>query len=83
MNRSHPLGWRAVVVALLLAGALLASGCATVAPPGGPAAAVSRVDPWEGFNRKVFAFNEAVTKCDSNRDGKITETEAKIFAAAH
>lgn len=26
------------------------------------------------------AFNEAVGRCDTNRDGKITETEAKIFA---
>jgi phospholipid-binding lipoprotein MlaA len=36
-----------------LAAALLLSACATTGPatPG---------DPWEGFNRKVFAFNEAV-----------------------
>ncbi len=27
------------------------------------------------------AFNEAVEHCDSNKDGKITEAEAKIFAA--
>lgn len=27
------------------------------------------------------AFNEAVTRADTNRDGKITETEANIFAA--
>ena len=27
------------------------------------------------------AFNEAVARCDSNKDGKITELEAKIFAA--
>ncbi len=26
------------------------------------------------------AFNEAVALCDSNKDGKITETEAKIYA---
>ena len=26
------------------------------------------------------AFNAAVAECDSNRDGKITELEAKIFA---
>ena len=26
------------------------------------------------------AFNKAVAICDSNHDGKITETEAKIFA---
>lgn len=41
---------------LLLATALLAAGCGTVAPrPGDPG-----IDPWEGFNRKVFAFNEAL-----------------------
>jgi hypothetical protein len=27
------------------------------------------------------AFNEAVLRCDTNRDGKITEQEANIFAA--
>ncbi len=27
------------------------------------------------------AFNQAVEQCDSNKDGKITEAEAKIFAA--
>lgn len=26
------------------------------------------------------AFNEAVNRCDTNRDGKITEQEARIFA---
>lgn len=26
------------------------------------------------------AFNEAVTACDTNRDGRITEHEARIFA---
>jgi len=31
----------------------------------------------EGEN---VAFNEAVHKCDTNGDGKITETEANIFA---
>lgn len=44
---------------LLLCGLTLAlaSGCATV--PAGPTA-VSPVDPWEAWNRKVFAFNETV-----------------------
>lgn len=26
------------------------------------------------------AFNDAVSRCDTNRDGRITETEARIFA---
>ena len=26
------------------------------------------------------AFNEAVSRCDTNKDGKVTELEAKIFA---
>lgn len=39
--------------AAVLAAALALGGCATTGPatPG---------DPWEGFNRKVFAFNESV-----------------------
>ena len=28
------------------------------------------------------AFNQAVRRCDTNRDGKITEQEARIFAEA-
>lgn len=27
-----------------------------------------------------FAFNDAVRQCDTNQDGTITETEARIFA---
>ena len=49
---------------LLAAAALaLASGCATV-PAGGaaPAAATHPADPWEAWNRKVFAFNEAIDR---------------------
>jgi phospholipid-binding lipoprotein MlaA len=44
---------RGHAAAAALAAALLLGGCATTGPatPG---------DPWEGFNRKVFAFNEAV-----------------------
>jgi phospholipid-binding lipoprotein MlaA len=37
---------------------LLLSACATVSPPGG--AARNPADPWEAFNRRVFAFNEAI-----------------------
>jgi len=43
---------------------LLAAGCATVPPPAVPGAkavaALSRADPWEAMNRKVFAFNDAI-----------------------
>lgn len=48
---------------LLLAGAaLLTGGCATVGPATGtaPSRATSAADPWERFNRRMFAFNEAV-----------------------
>jgi hypothetical protein len=30
-----------------------------------------------------IAYNEAVRQCDSNHDGLITETEARIFAERH
>ncbi len=58
---------RAAAIALLAAGQVLLGGCATT--PSGPAApggagAVAVVtapaDPWENWNRKVFAFNDAV-----------------------
>ena len=47
-------------LAVLLAVALLA-GCATTLQQarGGPG---QRLDPWENWNRKVFAFNEAVDR---------------------
>lgn len=50
---------RAALLAVLLAAL---SACATVPAPPGAAAAPkpSRVDPWESFNRRMFAFNEAV-----------------------
>jgi phospholipid-binding lipoprotein MlaA len=48
-------------VAGLLGLALLAGGCATTAAPGAADAATrSKADPWEAFNRKVFAFNDAI-----------------------
>lgn len=59
--------WRALAAVLCL----VCAGCTTVSPPTeapqGAAAGVepgkslrAPVDPWEAFNRKVFAFNEAV-----------------------
>jgi phospholipid-binding lipoprotein MlaA len=50
--------------AAVLALALLAGGCAT-APGGAPGAAAAApathpADPWENWNRKVYAFNDAV-----------------------
>lgn len=46
------------VLALVVAVAL--GGCATVPAGGAAPAQASSADPWENFNRKVFAFNEAV-----------------------
>lgn len=58
---TQPDRLRSLMGALLVCSvAVLATGCATVAPPGGPGAAVSRTDPWEALNRKVFAFNDAI-----------------------
>jgi phospholipid-binding lipoprotein MlaA len=49
-------GPRRGIATAALATALLLGGCATTGSTG-PA---TPGDPWEGFNRKVFAFNEAV-----------------------
>ena len=49
--------------ALLIAVSALAGGCATApVPAGAPPSALGTnpVDPWEAWNRKVFAFNDAV-----------------------
>jgi phospholipid-binding lipoprotein MlaA len=44
----------------VLAAAVALGGCATVADArGGPGA---RLDPWENWNRKVFAFNEGLDR---------------------
>ena len=48
-------GWLAVVLTLTLG----STGCATV-PAGSTPTAAQQVDPWESFNRKVFAFNQVV-----------------------
>jgi len=43
--------------------AALGAGCATPPPPAAGSAtprAASKADPWEGMNRRIFAFNEAV-----------------------
>jgi phospholipid-binding lipoprotein MlaA len=54
-----------IASALLLAAAVALGGCASV-PAGGAApaaaapAAANPVDPWENWNRKVFAFNDSV-----------------------
>lgn len=47
------------LAALLLSAMLALGGCATTAPGAGPATA-QQTDPWEAWNRKVFAFNEAL-----------------------
>ena len=48
---------RRFFAAIALVAAVALGGCATVPAGGG---ATSAVDPWENWNRKVFAFNEAV-----------------------
>ncbi len=53
-----------LMLSALVLGAALVSGCATVATTGPGAAAVpvapTTPDPWENWNRKVFAFNEGL-----------------------
>jgi phospholipid-binding lipoprotein MlaA len=57
-GRERPAALPAALPALALTFALL-SGCATT---GGDAGARNPADPWEGWNRKVFAFNDAVDR---------------------
>ena len=46
---------------LVLLVACLLGACATVPPPTGAAPSpAAAIDPWEGWNRKVFAFNDAI-----------------------
>ncbi len=51
------LGWRRGACAMALGAVLQLAGCATTesGPP-------NKADPWEGFNRQVFAFNEGLDK---------------------
>lgn len=59
---------RGALLWALVACAALVSGCATVPPTGSPTgsgaaaapAAPATPDPWENWNRKVFAFNEGL-----------------------
>lgn len=58
-RRSPAVTRLAVALALCALGAL-AGGCATVAPAGTEPVAANPIDPWENFNRKVYAFNEGL-----------------------
>ncbi|MBI5719914.1 MAG: VacJ family lipoprotein [Burkholderiales bacterium] len=52
---------RAWLGALGVWAALLVAGCASAPPaPGAPPVGTHPADPWEAFNRKVFAFNDAL-----------------------
>ncbi len=61
MTPTVPRGWVRATAALAL---LALSACASV-PPAGPGMSPARTaatpgDPWEGWNRKVYAFNDAI-----------------------
>jgi phospholipid-binding lipoprotein MlaA len=51
---------RASLLAAALAASFAMTGCATTARDTQPAAAVSPADPWENWNRKVYAFNDGL-----------------------
>jgi len=54
-------GLRAVLRLLAAVTLVALTGCATVGGPGTKAStAPADIDPWENWNRKVFAFNETV-----------------------
>jgi phospholipid-binding lipoprotein MlaA len=47
-------------LAALCTFAVLLGGCASVPAPGTPPSPSAAIDPWESWNRKVFAFNDAI-----------------------
>lgn len=48
---------------LFAASLAMLAGCASKPPaPGAPALGANPADPWEAFNREVFAFNDALDK---------------------
>jgi phospholipid-binding lipoprotein MlaA len=61
---------RGAAAALLAAAAVLGGGCASTPPAGTSPDAVAMgqnpADPWEAFNRKVFAFNDALDEAILN-----------------
>ena len=67
MTSGFAPAWRRRVAALLV---FACAGCATV-PPGTPRA--QQIDPFEGWNRQVFAFNEAL-------DDAILQPVATVYA---
>jgi phospholipid-binding lipoprotein MlaA len=52
--------WRRTCAVFGLVALLLVGGCATTTTLPVSAAVANPVDPWESWNRKVFAFNDAV-----------------------
>tara|TARA_R110002020_G_scaffold130342_1_gene291623 strand:+ start:360 stop:1184 length:825 start_codon:yes stop_codon:yes gene_type:complete len=57
-NDKSTLSWRSTGLPLLLVALLASSGCASTQT----AENTNPDDPWEGFNRKVFAFNDVLDR---------------------
>lgn len=57
---TFPTSWRTLALVAATASLLAVSGCATAPVAGGAQRAANPVDPWENWNRKVFAFNDAI-----------------------
>ena len=56
--KQPPRGRHRVLAVVVIAASLVLGGCATVQQArGGPG---QKLDPWENWNRKVFAFNEGL-----------------------
>lgn len=59
-GRAALRGALVLALAVTLSAALLGGCASALPPPGSPPLGSNPVDPWEAFNRRMFAFNDAL-----------------------